>query len=333
MHKEAPIILFAYNRPRHTARVLEALAANPEAERSLLRVFHDGLNREEHRSEWEAVGRLLTGVNGFGSVELVSRERNFGLADSIIDGVGRTIAEHGRVIVLEDDVLVSRSFLSYMNQSLEQFADEPKVMQVSAFNYPFNNSRNLPPSAFLKLATCWGWATWDRAWANFQRSDTLIEQFTPDMIREFTVNHAYDYFWHQLLLNRLGRLNTWFIYWYASMFLAGGLALFPRRSLVTNIGFDGSGLHCTQEDVAESQAPSDDVVNAFPDNITPSVPYRLRLEEHLRGQPIPLRMRLKMWGLRQAFPYLVKLGLEGQLRCSRWQEPPTNISKGAGGKA
>ncbi len=333
MLREAPIVLFAYNRPLHTARVLETLAANSEASRSFLRVYHDGLNREEHRSGWEAVRNLLTGISGFGAVEIISRDSNFGLADSIIDGVGQTVTEHGRVIVLEDDIVVSSSFLSYMNRALRHFADEPKVMQVSGFSYPVMRPEDLPPSVFLPLPTCWGWGTWDRAWANFQRSDSLAEQFTREMIREFTVNHAHTFFWHQLLLNRLGRLKTWFIYWYASMFLVGGLALFPRRSLVANIGFDGSGVHCAKEDEAEPQAPANDAVNAFPDDITPSVAYRMQLEEFLCDQPIPRKMHLKMWALRQAFPYLVKLGLEGQLRCSRRQESQINLFRNSGGKA
>lgn len=311
----APIALFAYNRPRHTAMVLEALAVNPEARSSRLYVFHDGLKCDEHAAGWQAVRELLNHIHGFADVKIVTRERNFGLADSICDGVGRTVAQHGRIIVLEDDLVVSPHFLRYLNQALDRYATDERVMQVSAYNYPGARPQDLPDCGFVRLATCWGWATWDRAWAHFQRSDALVERFNAEMIRQFTMDHAYDYFWHQLLLNRLGRLRTWFIYWYASMFLAQGLALFPRHSLVANIGFDGSGQHCAQEDGPAPDMPRDDVaVEVFPESVEPSEIYRRHIVEQLRSCPPPWRLRLKMLLFRQAFPILRPLGAEILLR-------------------
>jgi hypothetical protein len=94
---------------------------------------------------------------------------------------------------------------------------------------------------------CWGWGTWQRAWAHFSRDLGVMGRFSRGMIRRFDFDGTYDY-WQQLELNKRGRIDTWFVFWYASLFLRNGLALFPGRPLVNNIGMDGSGTHCAVSD-------------------------------------------------------------------------------------
>jgi len=238
----APIVLFTYNRPEHTRRTVEALQRNSSAAESDLFIYSDG-PRPGDEGKVTRVRAYLKTVAGFRSVTVIERNRNWGLADSIVDGVTTTVGCHGRVIVLEDDIITAPAFLSYMNDALEQYADTPEVMHIGGYMFPLKDDR-LPERFFLRQSLCWGWGTWARAWRYFHRdAEQYIGKFNEENIRLFNMNGAYDY-WAQLLANNSGKMRTWAVYWYACVFSRGGLCLSSRDSFVANIGFDGSGENC-----------------------------------------------------------------------------------------
>lgn len=241
----APIALFTYNRPEHTRQTVESLLANELAGESDLYIFSDAPKTPEAAENVKKVRAYLETVSGFRSVTLVKRETNLGLAANIVDGVGRLCRDYGRVIVLEDDLVMSPFFLRFMNDALELYQNEPGVMHVSGSTYP-TRAIDAGSSYFLRVPLCWGWATWDRAWQHFSRDIVVMDKFSRKMIREFDFDGTYHY-WRQLELNRSGKLNTWFVFWYATLFLNKGVALFPGASLVKNIGMDGTGVHCAAD--------------------------------------------------------------------------------------
>jgi GT2 family glycosyltransferase len=158
----APIALFAYKRPKHTLKVLEALACNSEAAKSKLYVFCEAPKEQE---DWPLVHQtreIFRQEQWCKEVEIIERKTNLGCANSIIQGVTEICDRYGRVIVLEDDLIVSPYFLQYMNTALDRYADEPKVMQISGHMFPVN-IRVKTDAIFLSFTTSWGWATWQRA--------------------------------------------------------------------------------------------------------------------------------------------------------------------------
>lgn len=232
-----------YRRPSLTRQVLEALRRNPEAGASELFIFSDGPRDAEAAPAVEEVRELCQSVEGFAKVTLVAREGNWGLAQSVIAGVTQVCASHGRVIVLEDDLIVSPHFLAYMNEALERYAEAEPVMQISGhlFPVPWEGEAD---AAFLPMTTSWGWATWQRAWAAFDAEMTGFERLAGDrtLQMEFDLNDSYPYF--QMLKNqRQGKVDSWAIRWWLSVFWAKGMTLFPGRSLVQNIGFDVAATH------------------------------------------------------------------------------------------
>lgn len=237
----APITLFVYNRPAHTRQTVEALLKNELAGESDLIIFSDAAKKPEAAEAVGEVRKYIKTITGFKSLSIIERDKNWGLADSIIDGVTRLCSEYGRVIVLEDDLITSPHFLRFMNDALDMYEHEDRVMHISGSTYPIE--RMVDETFFLRIPLCWGWATWDRAWRHFRKSNDLMLKFDRKMRRDFTFNENYDT-WVQLELNKKGLINTWFVYWYAALFLRGGLALFSGKSLVKNIGMDGSGVHC-----------------------------------------------------------------------------------------
>ena len=245
MNKPAPIVLFVYNRPWHTQQTIEALQNNELASKSELFIYADGAKNEKAYTQVEKVRSYVRAVSGFKKLTVIERDKNWGLANSIIDGVTQTVNKYGRVIVLEDDLVTSPFFLRYMNNALEFYKSEEKVMHISGWNYPIEiNALN---DVFLwRVMNCWGWATWADKWQYFEKdTDKLINVFTNEDIYKFSLDGTAD-FWKQVLLNKKEKINTWAIYWYASIFKQNGLCLNPVQSFVQNIGHDNSGENCSK---------------------------------------------------------------------------------------
>ncbi|GAA3621202.1 DapH/DapD/GlmU-related protein [Flavivirga jejuensis] len=241
----APIVLFAYNRPIHTQKTLDALAMNPEALESELYIFCDGPKSKTDVDNLGQVHKVLEIINKedrFKKVHVRANEKNKGLANSIITGVTEVVEKHGRIIVLEDDLETSSGFLKYMNDALTFYENNNEVMHVSAYMYP--HEQELPETFFFNVPLCWGWATWSSAWKHFN-SDPLDLLNVLKNKKSYTSldKFGYDYLSSQLAHNISGKLNTWFIKWHASVLLQNGFTLYPKKSLVENIGFDNSGVH------------------------------------------------------------------------------------------
>ena len=253
----APIVLFVYNRPDHTKQTVEALQKNELAIDSELFIYSDAAKNETAEQRVNEVRQYIKNINGFKSVTIIEREKNWGLANSIIDGVAKIVNEYGKIIVLEDDLITSPYLLRFMNEGLEFYKNEEKVMHITGYSYPIQTN-GLDDTFFIKPATCWLWATWDRAWKYYKKdADYYLSVFNKKMIYDFNLNNAYRYF-DQIIQNKQGKLNTWAIFLYASVYLQNGLSLHPKESYVQNIGFDNEGTHCrntTNFDVAFIKKP------------------------------------------------------------------------------
>jgi hypothetical protein len=279
----APIALFVYNRPDHVLRTISALQANPLARKSPLYVFSDGPNDSQDIAAVGAVRRIVKSVTGFDKISVRYQPKNLGLARSIIAGVTELSAAYGRVIVLEDDLVVAPGFLTFMNHALQRYEHEPRVMQVSGYMFPVERPKRLGQTFFCRVPTSWGWATWARAWECLSLdSRGMLESLqSPDRREAFNLNGAYPYFEH-LTQQAEGKLDVWGVRWYASMFVAGGLCLYPSRSLVSNIGMDGTGMHCGRSSHFEVDL-SDLQAWRFPDRIEESLQAFEAIREFLIG--------------------------------------------------
>ncbi|UKT63316.1 glycosyltransferase [Pedobacter mucosus] len=248
MQNLAPIALFVYNRPQHTLRTIKFLQQNELAADSRLYIFSDGAKTPQDDEKVAEVRDIINKVDGFKSVKIIQRKENAGLANSVIAGVSQLINDYGQVVVFEDDLITSPHTLTYFNDALNRYREEDKVMHIGAYMYPLD-TENLPETFFYRAATSWGWATWARAWKNFEPDiDTLLKQFDKQKRSAFSIQNSMN-FWKQMQEFKKGKNNSWAIRWYASVFLKGGLTLNPSQSLVNNIGHDGTGVHSGINDI------------------------------------------------------------------------------------
>ena len=243
---KAPIILFVYNRPWHTKQTVEALQKNELAKDSELFIYSDAPKDASAEQAVEEVRDYIRNIDGFKNITVVERNENWGLAKSIIDGVTKIVNEYGKIIVLEDDHVTSKYFLNYMNDALEFYKERKEVWHISAWNYPLGGFVSSKKAFLWRVMNCWGWATWSDRWQHFEKdTDKLLSEFDEKDIYRFNLDGEID-FWSQLLANKEKKIETWAIYWYATIFKQHGLCLNPEKSFVRNIGLDSSGVHCSE---------------------------------------------------------------------------------------
>ncbi len=246
-HLGPPIAIFAYRRPDHVRRLLASLASNPESADSPTFIYCDGPRTIRDEEAVEATRQVIR-THAPAHAEIVEHHQNLGLSRSIIDGVSTLCDRFGRVIVLEDDLVLSPAVLGYFRAALECYAHDDRVMHVSAYVFPVE--KPLPETFFYRGTSCWGWATWARAWRHFSTNGLWLRR---EIVRRrlvpcFEVEGAYPYL--QMLDDQImGRNDSWAVRWHASVLLRDGLSLHPGRSLAANTGFDNSGEHCKQSDV------------------------------------------------------------------------------------
>jgi hypothetical protein len=239
----APVVLFVYNRPEHTMATIEALKKNQLSNETTLYIFSDGPKNENAEELVAKVRQNIRSVNGFQQVLLIEREKNWGLASNVIDGVTNIVNEYGRVIVLEDDLITSPYFLKYMNDALSMYENEQQVMQISG--HMFGSSANINTDTFfLPLTTSWGWGTWKRAWGKFDQEANGYKKLLDEEELRYRFNAYGTLDYTTMLMRQMrGELDSWAIRWYWSVFKNNGLVLFPKITFIQNIGMDGSGTH------------------------------------------------------------------------------------------
>ncbi|MBQ5454975.1 MAG: glycosyltransferase, partial [Prevotella sp.] len=197
------------------------------------------------------VRQFIHSIKGFKEIHYVERTENWGLARNIIDGVTTLVNQYGRVIVLEDDLIVAPYFLQFMNDALETYKDEENVCHIQACD--FTKDPILPDTFLIKWTGSWGWATWKRAWKLFNPNgqELLDELIRRKLTYRFDFNGKYGY--TRMLRNQIkGKNNSWAIRWNASLFLADKLSLNVGKSLIQNEGFDGSGTNCGSGNLYDS---------------------------------------------------------------------------------
>ncbi|MDD6157409.1 MAG: glycosyltransferase [Lachnospiraceae bacterium] len=262
----APVVLFVYNRPEHTRKTVEALKQNIGAEETELYVFCDYPKKEQMREKVEETRAYVRNITGFKQVHITMREENWGLARSIIHGVTEVVGKHGRVIVMEDDLVTDRYFLNYMSTGLERYEKEKKVFSITGYSHYPNGNPKLPESYFLKVFSSWTWATWADRWATFDENATGWEETktNPKVKRAFDYENCLD---NSLMMKQQMEehsIDSWAIRAYWTMFRQDGMTLFPNKRLCENIGFDGTGVHCNTEGDYNNGSLAEHELTEFP---------------------------------------------------------------------
>ncbi len=253
MRNLAPIAFFAYNRPEHTRQALESLYRNELATESRLWIYVDGPKpnaTEETLKKIEEVKKVVREKKWCKEVTIIEAVANKGLVKSTIEGITKMVNEFGKVIAMEDDGLVSAGFLKYMNDALDFYENNPRVMHISAYARPDLVRAEVKESTyFFYHTTTWGWGTWKRAWDKFTPDAMAVREAIKKKgnIKKLNMDGTFEFFWGLYAVAK-ANMTSWNTIWHSVVFLNDGLCLYPKRSLVSNIGHDGSGTNCAPDE-------------------------------------------------------------------------------------
>ena len=249
MNTRAPIVLFVYNRPTHTQQVVEALQNSILASESELYIFSDAPKDEVNIPNVREVRKYIKTISGFKNITIQESNHNKGLANSIIDGVTQIIDKYGKVIVLEDDLITNQWFLTFMNEALNKYENQNEIYMIGGHNVKLKVPFWYTNDYYLTHRSCsWGWGTWRNRWI---KADWGMKEYNNFINNESEINR----------FNRIGsdatpmlkaqmegKIDSWAIRWEFCMFKHDAYCLRPIHSLITNIGLDGTGVHCGKTD-------------------------------------------------------------------------------------
>lgn len=244
----SPVVLFVYNRPWHTQQTIDSLKKNILASESVLYIFSDAPKNNKANQGVSEVREIISQVSGFKKVIVVEQTQNLGLASSVIGGVSNVLESHDRVIVLEDDLLTSPYFLSYMNKALDFYGNSENIFSVTGFSFSsdfMNFPADFDDDVYLNIRPMsWSWATWKSEWQNL---DWEIQDFhaflsSNESVKKF--NQGGTDLTPMLKAQMGGHIDSWYIRWTYNAYLKGKHTIYPKKSFVNNIGHDNTGVHC-----------------------------------------------------------------------------------------
>lgn len=248
----APIVMFVYNRADHFIRTFDALARCPEASESDLFIFSDGAKNEAGAAAVEAVraaAREKTCLGLFKSAELIESPVNRGLAASVIAGVTRVMEEYGRAIVVEDDCVASPYLLSFFNNALDRYENEPRVGSIAGFTPAIDLPESFADDVFFSYRSCsWGWAAYKRSWdgVDWEMKDASSFFADRELVERFKSGGSDRFL--RLYRQSRGEGNSWSVRFGAHLVKNDLLTVYPRYSYIQNIGCDDTGVHSAGED-------------------------------------------------------------------------------------
>lgn len=240
--KYAPIAVFAYQRIDSLKRLVASLKKNPESKRSCVYFFCDGPKNTKEEEKTLNILKFLNSIKGFKKKKIILRKNNIGLNKNITTGINELFMKHKSIIVLEDDLIISKYFLDYMNYSLTKYCKIKKIWHINGWSFK-SNVNNTFDAYFSRYMNCWGWGTWKDRWKSSLNQKLILRSslnWSRKKINEFNMGSSVNLY-DQLIRNYKKKISTWAIFWYATIFKFKGICLTPNYSLVKNCGFGNLG--------------------------------------------------------------------------------------------
>jgi hypothetical protein len=237
MSFKTPIVLFVYNRVETTRRVFDMIrSVRPEE----LFIIADGSKHTNDDDNVKATRRIISEVDWSCNLKTNLSDINLGCAERIISGLDWVFGQVDKAIILEDDCLPDPSFFNFCESLLDYYKCDERVMHISGFNCL--NSVDVEESYFYSrfLIPPWGWATWKRAWVNFNKDLDTWQQIKNQAFQNIDQNYFAD--WTDMFEHIRIHKTTWDVPWNVDVWKHNGLGIIPNKSLVQNIGF---GLQAT----------------------------------------------------------------------------------------
>ncbi len=267
----APVLIVTYDRLTHLRKTITSLKNNTCADKTDLFVASDYPRCEAESANVDAVRSYLETVEGFKSLNVFVRETNLGVVQNCGLAVQHIFDTYDRIIIMNDDLVTAPGYLQFINGAFEKYGTHKSVFSITGYCPPIEISKSYEQDAFfLPRMSAWGCGLTKERYESIRViSQVEFDEFAADrkLSREFTKSGGKDL---MAMLERVadGSLEAWDVCCMYTQFLKHQFTVYPSKSLVQNIGFDGTGLHCSVSDRFDVEL-SDKTTFIFPDE--PSV--------------------------------------------------------------
>ena len=279
----APICLFVYSRLPETKQTIESLQRNMLASESQLFIFSDGAKNSNSSDDVNAVRQYIRTISGFAGVTIYESEVNKGLANSIISGVTQIVNRFGRVIVLEDDLILSGNFLCFMNDALDFYENKKKVLNVSGYSFTLNYPADYKYDvAFSLRFASWGWAIWKDRWELIDWELKDYRSFRWNVLKLLKFSRGGSDLCQMLYRQMNGKIDSWAIRFDYHHYKYDYLDVFPVISKVKYNGFNTEATHTVKkcDTYDTSLDSSDQFAFSFSDDIRMDASIRRQFYNH-----------------------------------------------------
>jgi hypothetical protein len=234
----SPIAIFTYQRIDSLKKLLKSLKKNSETKNSSVYFFCDGPKSKKDERNTKKIILFLKSIKFFKNKKIILRKNNYGLKKNIVDGINEVFKKNKTIIVLEDDLIVSKYFLNYMNNALNKYYKNKKIFHINGWSFKVNINNKFDVY-FSRYMNCWGWGTWKNRWSLLNEKSVLKSSlnWSKKKINEFNIGSSINLY-DQISRNFTKKINTWAVFWYAAIFENNGICLTPNYSLVKNCGFE-----------------------------------------------------------------------------------------------
>jgi len=260
--KISPIIIFTYNRLDTLKVAIKSLQNNILAKDTEVFIFSDYAKKEKDIESVKKIRKFLYEIDGFKSISIIERKENYGLARNIIEGVTEIINEYEKVIVLEDDLISSKNFLSYMNQALDFYKNDEQIFSVSGYTGILPSLEKLDDEGYLSYRpSSWGWGTWKKEWNKNDWDVKDFDKFIKDKKAIKKFNRGGIDMTRMLKSCMEGRNHSWAIRWSYSMYKQNKYCFYPKVSKIQNVGFGENATNCKGVDIYQTNLDNSENCN------------------------------------------------------------------------
>jgi hypothetical protein len=268
-----PIVLFAYARPVHLQKTLDALRQNQVP---LIYAFSDGPRTADKAPAVAEVRAILRAID-WCRVILCERSENLGLGTSIVGGVTEVLSKETACIVFEDDLACVPGTYQYLCTALEHYEQDSRVMSVSGWTHPLITPTDVGDQPYFDgRPECWVWGTWQRSWQGMP--DTTALELLQQCERRGIDPYRYGADLVKMAHQEQQR-NIWAVRWSYHHIVQRGLCVRPPWSMVDHIGFDNMATNTLSADAEKWKNPT----------LRPAPPLPTRWPEPVENaQVIPL---------------------------------------------
>ena len=227
--KIAPIAIFCYRRLDLLKKLLKSIEKNKNSKKFQVFFFLDNFKNETDKKDVIKVHNFIKNYNFFYKKKIILRNTNLGLKKNIKDGINLVFKKHDKIIVLEDDLEVSRNFFFTINTLLDKYKKNNEITSVTGYSFG-NKNLNIKKNFFLlKRPSSWGWGTWKNKWISLHKTKLNSEPNLNDYGNDLII---------MSLKKRKKILNSWAYDWTLKHIKGGKYCIYPKFSMVKNNGHD-----------------------------------------------------------------------------------------------